>query len=159
MRSRCSRIGSTPPSSPSHSSSKEKPKAAGSGNGAAHGKPFIVPSAGSGTDHKRGAAWAHKALEESCRELANAGEGSRHNILLHKSVRMGTMVARGWIDVAEVQRALLAAAEACGLIKDKGRGHFEQTFADGIKHGMAMPHLDLPNDDSAVKMPQYRRPK
>ena len=122
---------------------KQKPN----GNGAAFGKPLIVPSVGSsGTDHNRGAGWARTALEESYRELANTGEGSRHNILLKKTIRMHTMVARGWIDMVEVHRVLLAASEACGLIKDKGRGHFDQTFADGAKHGMAMPHEDLPDD-------------
>jgi hypothetical protein len=58
-------------------------------NGVAGGKRFAMP-VGRGTDHRRGAAWAHKALEESARELANAGEGSRHNTLRDKSVRLGT---------------------------------------------------------------------
>ena len=133
---------------------KEKPKA--TGNGAAHGKPFIVPSVGTGTDHKRGVAWAAKALEESYRELANTGEGARHNILLKKAYRMGTMVARGWVDTVAVHRALLAAAEACGLIKDEGRAHFEKTFADGIKNGMAMLHPDLPNDGPPHSGPSDR---
>jgi hypothetical protein len=121
---------------------KIKPK----GNGA--DKPFTVPPpVGPATDHKRGAAWASKALEASARELAAAGEGSRHNTLRDKAVRMGTMVARGWIDMVEVRRALFAAAEACGQIKDDGRQHFEQTFADGIRYGMTIPHPDLRNDD------------
>jgi Family of unknown function (DUF5906) len=96
------------------------------------------------TDRKRGEAWARVALDESAKELAGtiAGTG-RHNVLLAKACRMGTMVARGWIDYVEVQKALFDASEACGLIKDKGRKHFEDTFADGIKHGMGMPHADL----------------
>ena len=120
-------------------SRKSKPK-----NGAA-GKPFVAPPSGKGTDPKRGAAWARVALEESARELAGVAEAG-HNTLLAKAVRMGTMVARGWIDTLEVHRVLLAAAEACGLIKARGRPHFEATFSDGIKHGLTMPHADLPDD-------------
>jgi hypothetical protein len=112
-------------------------------------KPFVLPPAGGsgGTDHRRGAAWAGIALEASARELAHAGEGERHNTLLAKAVRMATMVARGWIDVQEVRRTLFAASQTCGQIKDYGIGHFEQTFADGFKHGMAMPHPDLTDND------------
>jgi len=111
-------------------------------------RPFVLPPAGgSGTDHRRGAAWARRALEESARELANAGEGSRHKTLVDKSVRMATMIARGWIDVQEVRGTLFAASQACGQIKDYGLGHFEQTLAAGFRHGMAMPHPDLADND------------
>jgi AAA domain len=117
-------------------------------NGTAPDMPFVLPPAiGPGTDHRRGAAWARRALEESARELANAGEGMRHNTLRDKSVRMATMVARGWIDVQEVRSAFFAASQACGQVKDYGVEHFEQTLAAGLKHGMAMPHPDLPDND------------
>jgi hypothetical protein len=117
-------------------------------NGVAPERPFVLlPACGTGTDHRRGAAWARRALEESARELANAGEGARHNTLRDKSVRMATMVARGWIDVQEVRGVFFAASQACGQIKDYGLEHFEQTLAAGLKHGMAMPHPDLPDND------------
>jgi hypothetical protein len=125
-----------------------KAKAKANGSGAAHDKPFEVPpSSGAGTDHKRGAAWARRALDESARELASSAEGSRHNTLRDKAVRMGTMIARGWIDVLEVRRPLFAASQACGQIKDYGDAHFDETFAAGIKYGMGMPHPDLPDDE------------
>jgi hypothetical protein len=101
------------------------------GNGAASDKPFIVPPSSAATDHKRGAAWARKALEESARELANAQPGARHGMLLKKANRMATMVARGWIDSLEVQHALFAAAEACGEIKEYGIEHFNKTSRMG----------------------------
>jgi hypothetical protein len=117
-------------------------------NGAAPVTPFVLPpAAGSGTDHRRGSAWARSALDESARELANAGDGSRHKTLVDKAVRMGTMLARGWIDVQEVRAALFAAAQACGQIKDYGVGHFDKALADGLKYGLAMPHPDLPDND------------
>jgi hypothetical protein len=67
--------------------------------------------------------------------------------LVDKSVRMGTMVARGWIDVQEVRSAFFAASQACGQIKDYGGAHFEKALADGLKYGLAMPHPDLPDND------------
>jgi AAA domain len=120
----------------------------GNGKAAHNDIPFTVPpSAGPGTDHKRGAAWAQAAFAASARELANAQQGSRHGMLLKKAKRMGTMIARGWIDVQEVRSALYAAAETCGEIKEYGLAHFEKTFADGMKYGIATPHTDLPNDE------------
>jgi hypothetical protein len=117
-------------------------------NGAAPVTPFVLPPpAGSGTDHRRGSAWARSALDESARELANAGDGSRHKTLVDKAVRMGTMLARGWIDVQEVRAALFAAAQACGQIKDYGPAHFDKALSDGLKYGLAMPHPDLPDND------------
>jgi AAA domain len=130
---------------------KPKPKT----NGASD-KPFTFFHTATGTDPKRGAAWAHTALEESARALANAAPGERHSTLLKKANRMGTMVARGWIDAFAVRQALFAAAEACGEIKDYGIQHFDTTFADGLTHGTARPHPDLPDDPAEAKrdMPQ-----
>jgi len=71
----------------------------------------------------------------------------RHKTLLAKAVRMGTMIARGWIDTHEVRRALFAAAEANGQIKEYGRGHFNDTVKDGIAHGIKTPHPDLPDNE------------
>ena len=99
------------------------------------------------TNRHRGEAWARKALDASTADLTNAGEGSRHKTLLAKAVRMGTMVARGWIDTHEVRRALFAAAESNGQIKQYGIGHFNNTFKDGIAHGILTPHPDLPDND------------
>jgi hypothetical protein len=107
--------------------------------------------AGKGTDRRRGEAWARKALDASAAELANAGEGTRHKTLLAKANRMGTMIARGWIDTQEVRRALYAAAEANGQIKMYGVSHFNDTFKDGIGHGLSKPHPDLAGQRSATR--------
>jgi hypothetical protein len=109
-------------------------------------EPGPEPS-GTGTDRRRGEAWAQAALTASAHELANAPAGTRHATLLAKSVRMGTMTARGWIDTHEVRRALFAAAETNGQIRQYGLGHFNDTFRDGIAHGTRAPHPDLPAND------------
>jgi hypothetical protein len=66
---------------------------------------------------------------------------------------MGTMIARGWIDTFEVRRALYAAAESNGQVKEFGLDHFDKTFKDGIAHGILTPHSDLPNDPAPATPP------
>ena len=114
--------------------------------------PINVTSAGT-TDRKRGEAWARAALQASSDELAAAGEGNRHNTLRDKAIRMGTMIARGWIDAAEVKRALHAAAVTCGQIDEYGEDHFTTTFADGLAYGARHPHADLADEQPTR---QYR---
>lgn len=128
----------------------------GKTNGAAQPN-FVMPiSLAPGTDRKRGEAWARAALDASCAELANAGEGSRHNTLRDKACRMGTMVARGWIDVLEVRQALHAAAQQCGQIRDYGEQHFAETFAAGIGYGTKNPHPDLSDNDQQQQPPRLK---
>jgi hypothetical protein len=60
------------------------------------------------------------------------------------------MIARGWIDTYEVRRALFAAAEANGQVKEYGLGHFNDTFKDGIARGISTPHPELPDDSAGI---------
>jgi hypothetical protein len=62
-----------------------KPKPHKKGNG--HAAHFEMPPQGTGTDRRRGTAWAAAALAASAAELASAGEGRRHNTLLAKACR------------------------------------------------------------------------
>jgi AAA domain/RepB DNA-primase N-terminal domain len=109
-------------------------------------EPRPAPQSDGSTERKRGQAWAQAALTASVAELTQAGEGARHKTLLAKAVRMGTMIARGWIDRHVVRRALYAAAESNGQIKKYGIGHFDETFDAGVAHGILDPHPDLPDD-------------
>jgi AAA domain len=112
-------------------------------------EPRPAPQSNGITDRHRGEAWAHAALDASVADLANAGAGSRHKTLLAKANRMGTMIARGWIDTHEVRRALFVAALSNGQIKEYGEGHFNDTFKAGTTHGILTPHPDLPDNDPA----------
>jgi hypothetical protein len=107
------------------------------------------PQIETGTDYRRGAAWAKVALDASVRELANAAKDTRHAVLLAKANRLATMIARGWIDSREVRRALFAAAEANGQVAQYGATDINRIISDGIAHSIGLPHPDLPNDDSA----------
>jgi hypothetical protein len=83
--------------------------------------------------------YAEAALDRMCEELANTAEGSRNIELNNAALRMGHMVASGWIERAVVERRLGAAALAAGLTASEIR----ETLASGINAGMQEPHLEL----------------
>jgi hypothetical protein len=88
-------------------------------------------------------AYAQAALDGCTEELAGTPEGSRNDTLNKKAFRLGTMVARGWLDRVEVEEALLKAATACGLKEAEAA----KTTRSGIEAGTQVPHPDL--DDGA----------
>jgi hypothetical protein len=60
-----------------------------------------------------------------------------------KAFRLGTMVARGWVDRSRVEETLFAAAADCGLNADDGEAQSRKTIASGLDDGMKVPHPDL----------------
>ena len=53
------------------------------------------------------------------------------------------MIARGWIQRADVEAVLYGAAMACGLVQEDGEAQTRKTLASGINSGMTVPHPDL----------------
>src|SRR5262245_23208465 len=94
------------------------------------------------TSH-RGAAYATAALQNVAAELAATEEGERNYKLYQCAFRMGTMVARSWIERHTVARELLAAADVCGLVKDDGSHTARATNRSGLNGGLKHPHADL----------------
>jgi Protein of unknown function (DUF3631)/Bifunctional DNA primase/polymerase, N-terminal len=92
----------------------------------------------------REVAWATTALEALECELANAPAGTRNECLNKVAHRLGTMVARNWLERAHVEARLLAACHGNGLIHDDGEKSTLATLASGLSAGMAAPHPDLP---------------
>jgi hypothetical protein len=88
-------------------------------------------------------AFAQAALDGCARELADCMEGSRNELLNKLSYRVHRMVARGWLDSAEVEHRLYDAAATCGLLKSDGHRQVRATIASGRKAGLANPHPDL----------------
>jgi hypothetical protein len=93
---------------------------------------------------ERERAYARSALDGCADEVAKAATGERNDTLNKKAFRLGTMVARGWIQTEEVCDALLAAADACGLNSDDGEGLTRRTIQSGLESGRKFPHPDLP---------------
>ena len=101
------------------------------------------------TDDARGAAYAAKAFDEEMVLLASTGKGGRNNKLNDVAFRMGTMIARGWIEESTVRDALWNASLTNGYVKDKGPKAAKDTVNSGLRGGKANPHKDLDDREDA----------
>jgi hypothetical protein len=88
---------------------------------------------GEPTDRHR--AYARATLSRLCDDLAGMAEGRRNTELNKAAVRIGHMVASGWIDRAEVEHELETAALACGL----HRTEIRTTLRSGLEKGLEEP--------------------
>jgi Bifunctional DNA primase/polymerase, N-terminal len=104
----------------------------------------------------RGKAYAQAALEGCTEELAAATSGSRNELLNKLAFRLGRMIARGWIDRADVEAALTEAMMANGYIAEDGIGAVEATLKSGLDAGEKDPHPDLVDQATAIReTPQH----
>jgi hypothetical protein len=78
-------------------------------------------------------AWAHAALEHECTGLTS---NSALNIA---AFNLGQLVAAGSLSEDEVRSALIAAAEARGMIVDYGEPSVLATIKSGLAAGMKNP--------------------
>jgi putative DNA primase/helicase len=79
------------------------------------------------------------ALEYEVTALANTAPGSRNHALNRASFSLHQLVAGGELDGAEVERRLIEAATANGLIADDGIKAVETTIASGRRAGLQHP--------------------
>jgi hypothetical protein len=121
-----------------------KPRA---GNGRSHG-----PASNSGANTIREQSYAQATLKALAAELAAAAPGTRNQKLNDVALRLGHMVARGWIDREEVEEALLQAAYENDYVSEHGLAAAEKTPASGLSAGEAAPHPDLPDDGAGERV-------
>jgi putative DNA primase/helicase len=95
-------------------------------------------------------AYADATLDRCAGELAAAAPGGRNELANKVAYRLGRMVARGWIDRAEVEAALLGALEANGYIGDDGLRAAQITLRSGLDAGERNPHPDLADQEETV---------
>jgi hypothetical protein len=88
-------------------------------------------------------AYAQAALEGCAAELTAAASGSRNELLNKLAFRLGRMVARGWLDRADVEAELIGAMQANGAVADDGLAAAEATLRSGLDGGEKEPHPDL----------------
>jgi hypothetical protein len=102
-------------------------------------------------------AYATAALDGCAAELASKphAPSGRNELLNALAFRMGTMVARGWIDRSEVEAALFGAAAACGLVKDDGGKAVRATSKSGLDAGICEPHRELEDREPNEARPSH----
>ena len=95
------------------------------------------------TASKRKHAWALTALQFCIADLSNCPPGRRNSTLNAVAYRLGRIVARGWLERAEVERRLQAAAEFCGLLAQDGAYSVAATIRSGLNAGLQNPVPEL----------------
>jgi len=83
-------------------------------------------------------SYAQRTLTLICGDLARMKEGRRNTELNNAAMRLGSMVARGWIDHHAVIDGLTDAALASGLTPDE----VQETLASGFTAGLRNPAKD-----------------
>jgi putative DNA primase/helicase len=84
-------------------------------------------------------AYAAAALEYEIAALASTAPGSRNHALNRASFSLHQLVAGGELDPGEVERNLLEAATANGLVDDDGIKAVQATIASGRRAGLQHP--------------------
>jgi hypothetical protein len=99
---------------------------------------------------KREEAYATKALDNLARDLAAMPrESGRNNQLNIAGLKLGSMVARGWIGRATVEGRLFDACVANRLVKDTGTNAVRGTIRSGLEAGLKERHDDLKERDNS----------
>jgi hypothetical protein len=83
--------------------------------------------------------WAKAALERELSALAAAPKGQRNTSLFAAAAKLGALAAGGALPVDAVAAGLLAAADACGLIRDDSERAVRATIASGLRAGLQRP--------------------
>jgi hypothetical protein len=101
--------------------------------------PLPAPPAGDVPAKAR--HYAQTALKMELNAVCTAVEGNRNETLNKASFSLGTLIGGGYLDRIEVEQALMAAAESCGLIADPSDGEQKtlNTIRNGIEAGLREP--------------------
>jgi hypothetical protein len=100
-------------------------------------KPFEPVHIGS---LDRTTRYVEAAVNAECAELAGMAAGSGRNLkLFMASANLGQLVGANLLPEAVAERALVAAAGDCGLVREDGMRGVMATIASGMKKGLAHP--------------------
>jgi hypothetical protein len=111
-----------------------------------------VPQPKSGRNSHSGSVreqtYALATLHSLANEVATTTKGGRNIALNNAAMRMGHMVASGWIARHTVEQRLLGAAHVCGLVDDDGLHSVEATIKSGLDAGEGEPAAPLEGRDA-----------
>jgi len=104
------------------------------------------PAAPAGDIPAKARHYAQTAMKMELHAVCNAAQGGRNETLNKAAFSLGTLVGGGYLDRAEVEHALMAAAESCGLVgdPDDGEQKTRNTIRNGIEAGLREPrHIEV----------------
>lgn len=101
--------------------------------------PEYPPDLRSLEDTKRGEKWARRALEAEAAIVAGAMNGTRNTTLNNAALKLGHKVASGYLQAAEVEAALMEAAQRSGLAQEDGPEAVRATIRSGLTAGLQEP--------------------
>jgi hypothetical protein len=81
------------------------------------------------------ARWATAALNAECLAVAHSSEGLRNETLFNAGLRIGELVAAGYLARQAVEASLLSAAKAAGVTPSEAA----RTLKSGIERGLTQP--------------------
>lgn len=84
-----------------------------------------------------GERYAEKVFQGELKAVAMAAKGQRNAVLFKAAARLGELVGAGMLSADIVAQGLLAAAEACGLVRNDGQRAVEGTITSGLRRGMS----------------------
>ena len=90
-------------------------------------------------DTKRREKWARGALVAEAVIVAGAMNGTRNTTLNNAALKLGHKVASGYLQAAEVEAALMEAAQRSGLAQDDGPEVVCATIRSGLTAGLQEP--------------------
>ncbi len=104
-----------------------------------------------------GHPYGQAALARECAALAAMGPDSgRNRRLFDAGIHLYALVAGGVLDEPQVEQALLAAAERCGLLATEATAT-RLTLASARRIGLAHPHR-VPDRHAPTPTPAQRPP-
>ena len=111
-------------------------------------------------DTKRGEKWARRALDAEAAIVAGAMNGTRNTTLNNAALKLGHKVASGYLQAAEVEAALMDAAQRSGLAQEDGPEAVRATIRSGLTAGLQEPEYpqDRPDYRPAPRGPTVIQP-
>lgn len=106
------------------------------------------PTSTQTSESERHQLWAQTALTQEFGLVSTATSGARNDRLYHSALKLGSIIAGGYLSRIDVENSLMRAADVSGLVKDDGKAQCESTIKSGITAGMQSPRHPADKSDN-----------